>query len=82
MNKQLTRYNSDKIVTGVCGGVASYFNINPTWVRLGVVAGTLATGVWPGLVAYGVMTFVMPNQGIVGRVEDDDIVMGSVIENE
>lgn len=26
---------------GVCGGIANYFAIDPTWVRIGFVAGTL-----------------------------------------
>ena len=76
MSNQLVRYESDKVVTGVCGGVANYFNISPTIVRIGAVVGTLATGVWPGMLAYGVLTLVMPKQGIVGRVEDDNIIIG------
>ena len=33
-NKRLYRSNRNKMICGVCGGVAEYFNIDPTIVRL------------------------------------------------
>ncbi len=32
---------ADGKLLGVCGGIANYFGVNPTWVRVGFVAGTL-----------------------------------------
>lgn len=46
------------MVAGVCGGIADYFSIDPTIVRLAFVLATLAGGA--GLVAYIVLAIVMP----------------------
>jgi phage shock protein C len=32
--KKLYRSRKDKMIAGVCGGLAEHFNIDPTWVRL------------------------------------------------
>jgi len=34
MNTQFTRSKNDKMIAGVCGGLARYFNIDPAIVRL------------------------------------------------
>lgn len=35
MNKRLHKSNSNKMIDGVCGGIAEYFSLDPTLVRLG-----------------------------------------------
>jgi len=39
--KKLYLSNSDKIIGGVCGGVAEYFEIDPTLIRLIAVIATV-----------------------------------------
>jgi phage shock protein PspC (stress-responsive transcriptional regulator) len=56
--KRLTRSSTDKKVAGVCGGIAEYFNIDSTLVRLIFVLATLLGG--PGLILYIVLWIVMP----------------------
>lgn len=58
MMKRLYRSTYDKKLGGVCGGLAEYFEIDPTWVRLGVVLATLIYGA--GLLAYLVAWFIIP----------------------
>ncbi|MDP2929451.1 MAG: PspC domain-containing protein [Candidatus Omnitrophota bacterium] len=36
--------NTDKKIGGVCGGIAEYFNIDPTFIRLLFVLGSLLGG--------------------------------------
>jgi phage shock protein C len=43
---------------GVCGGLATYFDLDPTLVRLVFVLLTLATGI--GLIVYIVMAIITP----------------------
>lgn len=58
--KRLYRSNSNRMLAGVCGGIAEYFNIDPTLVRLGaVVLGLCAGG---GILAYIICAIVIPNQ--------------------
>ncbi len=55
--KRLYKSRSDKMICGVCGGIANYFNIDPTLVRLlCVLLG--ATG--SGIVAYIVAAIIIP----------------------
>ena len=49
---------NDKKICGVCGGVAEYFNIDATLVRLGVLALVLFAG--GGLLAYIIAAIIMP----------------------
>ena len=56
--KRLTKSN-DRKIAGVCGGLAEYFDVDPTLVRLLFVVFALAGG--PGLLVYLVMAIVMPN---------------------
>lgn len=50
-----------KMICGVCGGVAEYFNVDPTLIRLIVVFLCFA-GVGTGLIAYIVAAIVMPDR--------------------
>lgn len=52
-----------KMVAGVCGGIAEYFDIDPTLVRVGwVIAGCMATvGIW----AYLLCAIIMPRKSDV-----------------
>ena len=58
MNKKLYKSNSNKMISGVCGGIAEYFNVDPTFVRLAWVLCLLVGG--SGLVAYIVCAIVIP----------------------
>lgn len=59
-DKKLYRSNEQKMLTGVCGGLAEYFGTDPTWVRLLFVVGTLIGG--PGILAYLIMSVVVPRR--------------------
>jgi len=56
--KRLYKSQTDKKLCGVCGGIAEYFNIDPTLVRLLWILVTLAGGA--GLLAYIIAAIVMP----------------------
>ena len=58
-NKRLYRSMEDRHIAGVCAGVADYFDIDPTVVRLLFVLGFFVTG--SGLFwAYVIMMIVVP----------------------
>ena len=59
MAKKLRKSNKNKMVAGVCGGVAEYFNIDPTVVRLIFVILGLLRG--SGLLIYIIAAIVMPS---------------------
>ena len=58
--KRLYRSNSNKMIAGVCGGIAEYINLDPTvvrllWALLCFMGGT-------GVIAYIIAAIIMPNQ--------------------
>ena len=55
-------YKSDnKMICGVCAGIAEYFNIDPTLVRL-ITVFLLFAGVGSGLIAYIVAAVIIPEK--------------------
>lgn len=60
MQKKLYRSRENRMVAGVCGGLAEYFNVDPTIVRLIFVAISLLGG--PGLILYIIMAIVVPEE--------------------
>lgn len=59
MEKRLYRSKKDRLIAGVCGGLAEYFNIDPVVVRLVFIAAIFVGGA--GLVAYIVLAIVVPS---------------------
>ena len=58
MKKKLYKSRTDKKLCGVCGGIAEYFDMDVTLVRLAWVAFTLLGG--SGILAYIIAAIVMP----------------------
>lgn len=58
MKKQLMRSGRDKKIAGVCAGVAHYFDMDPTIVR--VIWGVLAFGYGAGIIAYIILWMIAP----------------------
>lgn len=59
MKKRLYKSETNKILTGTCGGLGEYFNIDPTIVRLIFVIGTFFSGF--GVLLYIVAALIMPS---------------------
>ena len=57
--KKLYRSSTDKMLTGVCGGLGQYFGIDPTVVRL-IFALLVVFGVGSGIILYIILALVMP----------------------
>ena len=58
MNKQLMRTNDERMIGGVCGGIARYLNTDPVLVRLAFVLLTIYGGVGP--LIYLALLLLMP----------------------
>ena len=61
-NKRLTK-SSNKILAGVFGGIANYFDFDPAWVRIIGATLILFTGFFPGAALYLIAALVMPEPG-------------------
>lgn len=62
MVKKLYRSRADKMLSGVCGGLGKYVNLDPTVVRVLYAALTLLSGGFPGLILYVILLAVIPEE--------------------
>lgn len=62
---KLTRNDTDRMIAGVCGGIAVYMGIDPVFVRLAFVLLTFASGI--GLPIYLILWAIMPRTEDVGK---------------
>jgi len=53
--------SKDKKILGVCGGIAEYFDVDPTLVRLAWAIITILTAVAPGVIAYAIVAIIVPH---------------------
>jgi phage shock protein C len=71
MNKKLYRSRTKRALSGVCGGLEDYFEIDVTIIRLVWVLISIMSGGFPGVVAYVIAVFIIPEQPVGYR--DDDM---------
>lgn len=60
LEKKLYRSTTNKLLAGVCGGIAEYFNIDATLLRLFWMLIVIFTGIFPGVIAYILAIVIMP----------------------
>ena len=61
MEKKLTK-STNKMLAGVCAGVAEYFGIDPTVVRLAYAFLTIFSAGFPGLLLYIIACIIIPSK--------------------
>lgn len=61
-DKKLYRSRKDRMLGGVCGGIAGYFGVDPTWIRLAWVVLSIFTACFPGLILYILAAIIVPNE--------------------
>ena len=60
--QRLYRSTKDRMLGGVCGGIAERFNWDPSLIRLGLVFICLVTGVIPLVLTYFVAWVIIPEK--------------------
>ena len=60
--KKLLRSKKNRMIAGVCGGIAEYYGIDPTLVRLLWVTATVLTGIFPGILIYIIAMIIIPEE--------------------
>ncbi len=59
-SKRLTRSTYDRMIAGVCGGLAEYFDVDSTLVRVAFVLLSVLSAAFPGLIVYIILWLVVP----------------------
>ena len=62
MVKKLRRSNIDRMISGVCGGIANYLNMDSTIIRI-IFAILTVVGIGSPIIIYLILIFVMPEEG-------------------
>ena len=68
MSKKLYRSVSDKKLAGVCGGIAEYFGLDATLIRVGWALVSLFAGA--GVLAYIVCALIIPEKPANSNIVD------------
>lgn len=59
---KLVKSTYNRKIAGVCGGIAEYFGIDPTVVRVAYVLISLLSAAFPGIIVYIILALIMPNR--------------------
>ena len=59
--KKLYKSKTDEKIAGVCGGIAEYFDIDPTLIRVAYVVLSLFSAAFPGVLLYIILMILIPN---------------------
>ncbi|MEM6734878.1 MAG: PspC domain-containing protein [Bacteroidota bacterium] len=59
MTRRLFR-SQDRLLGGVCAGLAEYFNLDPTLIRIGYLVLSVLSAAFPGILVYIILWIVIP----------------------
>jgi phage shock protein PspC (stress-responsive transcriptional regulator) len=60
--KLLRRSRSDRVIVGVCGGLADFFGLSPTGVRVVYVLASVLSAAFPGIIVYLMLWLLIPQE--------------------
>ena len=59
-SKRLTRSNTERMLAGVCGGLAKNLSVDPTIIRIAYAVLTFFTAIFPGIILYILLAIIIP----------------------
>ncbi|WP_273483406.1 PspC domain-containing protein [Desulforamulus ruminis] len=62
MKKRLFRSRSQRMLAGVCEGIAEYLDMDPTVIRVLYIIASVLSAAFPGLLIYIILIFVIPEE--------------------
>lgn len=68
-NKKLYRSTNNKMISGVCAGIADFIGIDPTIVRVIYALISLFTTGFPGIIIYIILAIIIPEDN--GMIDTD-----------
>ena len=68
--RRLYRSDTNRIFAGICGGIGEYANIDPVLIRLVWTLVVIFTGLVPGVLAYIIAVFIVPERPVVPHVHE------------
>lgn len=62
MSRPLRRSSQHRMIAGVIGGLAEFFGLDPTVLRVVYVVGSILSAAFPGILVYVLLWIVVPAQ--------------------
>jgi phage shock protein C len=62
--KRLQRSRKERMIAGICGGIAEYFGMDPTIVRILYVLVSVLSVAFPGILVYIIMWIIVPESDL------------------
>jgi phage shock protein C len=62
--KRLYRSKTNRIFAGICGGLGEYLDVDPVMLRLVWTLIVVFTGIFPGVIAYFIAIFIVPEKQV------------------
>ena len=63
LSRPLRRSRTNRMIAGVMGGIAEYFGVDATLVRVIFVVGSVLSAAFPGALVYLILWLVIPEHG-------------------
>ncbi len=63
LQRPLRRSRTERMVAGVCGGIAKWLDWDPTLVRVLYVLASILSAAFPGILAYIILWVLIPEEG-------------------
>jgi phage shock protein C len=63
VSRPLRRSRTNRLIAGVVGGLAEYFRVDPTLLRVIYVVGSIVSAAFPGLLVYVLLWLLIPEAG-------------------
>ncbi len=60
--KFLRRSRTNRMISGICGGIGEYFGVDPVWIRVATVILAVMTWIFPVLIIYLALIFIIPKE--------------------
>ena len=64
LRRRLYRSRSNRMIAGVTAGLADYFDVDPTLMRVIYILGSILSAAFPGLLIYGILWVIVPDEPI------------------
>ena len=73
-HKKLYRSSKDRMIAGVCGGIAQYFSFDANIIRIAVLILTVCTGFVPVMIIYAGCALILPLEPVKPSEDTVDVL--------
>ena len=73
ISKKLYKSDTNRVFSGVIGGIGEYFDIDPTVLRLAYIVIAILTAIVPSIIGYIIASIVVPNKPHIHHMDHSEV---------